>query len=109
MVAWRGLCGQSCPRQELEFLVQALVLVIVISVSLYNLTAGSDRERETFWASILSACVGIAIPGPLINAKKSDNKDRGEREEVDDSIELSQLRGGEIELDHNVDRIKPPE
>ena len=109
MVMWRGLCGQSCPRQELEFLVQAFVLFVVISVSLYNLTVGGDKDREVFWASIFSACVGIAIPGPLI---KTDNnkKKREDKTEETRSIVLSNLSDiGETELDQNVHHSQSPE
>ena len=59
-------CGQSCPRKEIEFLCQTALLFLVVAVSLYNLTAGGQECRETLWASLLSASVGLCTPGPVI-------------------------------------------
>ena len=65
---WKGCCGQHCPRKEIEFLAQCFVLLVVIVVSLYNLTAARENEgcRESLWASLLGASVGICTPGPVI-------------------------------------------
>lgn len=76
---WTGCCGQHCPRKEIEFLCQCFVLFVVIVVSLYNLTAAAADEagcRESLWASILGASVGICTPGPVIAWSKSRNDER---------------------------------
>ena len=76
-MTWVGLCGQECPRREIEFLVQSLVLFVVVVVSLYNLTVAEDRPQcgETVWASLLSACVGICTPGPVISWQRRRQQD----------------------------------
>ena len=65
-MAW-NCCGQRCPRKEIEFLCQTALLFLVVAVSLYNLTTGGQECRETLWASLLSASVGLCTPGPVIN------------------------------------------
>ena len=82
--------------------MQAFILTLVISLSLYNLTVGSDKERETFWASILSACVGLAIPGPLIQGRNDTKKSEVEKGVGSSLIEITPVHSSEIRLDHNV-------
>ena len=62
---WRSCCGLLCPREEVAFLCQSLVLFLVIVTCLYNLTFGGDSCRETLWISLLSATLGIYTPDPV--------------------------------------------
>ena len=65
VMLWRSCCGLLCPREEVAFLCQSLVLFVVICTCLYNLTFGGEDSRETLWISLLSASLGIYTPDPV--------------------------------------------
>lgn len=50
---------------------QVLVIFVVISVSLLNLTRG-DKKKE-LWVSLLSSCVGYLLPSPLTKKDVRDS------------------------------------
>ena len=56
----------KCPKEEIQFIVQSLTIIIIVIVSLYNLSV--DYEKNTqLWSSLLSCCFGILVPSPGIN------------------------------------------
>ena len=63
-----------CPREELEFICQTLVLFVVIIISLYNLTIlsteadSSGSKYMTLWAAIFGSALGLCTPGPYLVA-----------------------------------------
>ena len=58
---WR-LCGNECPKAEIVFLSQVVILYTVIVVSIYNLTQG--RRDSNLWTALLSSCLGYLLPNP---------------------------------------------
>lgn len=82
MPEWKVPCVGACPRNEVEFICQTVILFVVICVSLYNLTVGEEECKETLWASLLSGSVGICAPGPVINRNKA-TQNRQEEDELD--------------------------
>ena len=74
-MTWRSCCGQKCPRSQVVFLCQALVLSVVVLCSLYNLSWGrGDCHSDALWASLLSGCIGLCSPGPVIAWKWRKSK-----------------------------------
>ena len=57
--------SDSCPKDEIQFLIQSLTLIIIISVSLYNLTVNGEENRQ-LWIMLLSCSFGIIVPNPGI-------------------------------------------
>lgn len=53
------------PKDEIQFLVQSLTLIIIISVSLYNLSVNGDENKQ-LWIMLLSCSFGIIVPNPGI-------------------------------------------
>ena len=49
---------------------QVLVVYIVIAISLYNLTKGT--ENKELWISLLSSSVGYLLPSPIISKNVLD-------------------------------------
>ena len=68
--------GNPCPRQGVMFACQCLILFIVIAVSLYNLSITTPEEcsKEALWAWLISGCLGICCPGPVIKWSKKEKK-----------------------------------
>ena len=68
--------GNPCPRQGVMFACQCLILFIVIAVSLYNLSITTPEEcsKEALWALLISGCLGICCPGPVIKWSKKEKK-----------------------------------
>ncbi len=60
-VPWR-LCGNECPKAEIVFLCQIVVLYTVIVVSIYNLTRGTGDSN--LWTALLSSCLGYLLSSP---------------------------------------------
>ena len=58
------------------FACQCLILFIVIAVSLYNLSITTPEEysKEALWALLISGCLGICCPGPVIKWSKKEKK-----------------------------------
>ena len=59
--------GKLVPRGEIVFFSQMLIITIVVSVSLYNLTR--DGESDRLWVALLSSCLGYILPNPTLNKK----------------------------------------
>ena len=47
------------------FSAQVLVIYIVVSMSLYNLTQSNDNKE--LWISLLSSSVGYLLPSPFLS------------------------------------------
>ena len=58
---WHTL-GTECPKGEIVFLCQVVVLYTVIVVSIYNLTVG--HGDSTLWTALLSSSLGYLLPNP---------------------------------------------
>ena len=56
------LFGTVCPKEEIVFLCQVLVLFTVILISIYNLTTG--HENSNLWTALLSSYFGYLLPNP---------------------------------------------
>ena len=57
-------------RPEVVFLSQMLVISIVIIVSLFNLTRGTEDTQEgKLWVVLLSSCLGYILPNPKITSR----------------------------------------
>ena len=54
------LFGTVCPKEEIVFLCQVLVLFTVILISIYNLTTG--QENSNLWTALLSSSLGYLLP-----------------------------------------------
>ena len=54
--------GTECPKEEIVFLCQVIILYTVIVVSIYNLTAG--HADSTLWTALLSSSLGYLLPNP---------------------------------------------
>ena len=66
--AWH-IFGTECPRGEIVFLCQVVVLYTVIVVIIYNLTVGHDDS--TLWTALLSSWLGYRLPNPSM--KRDDD------------------------------------
>ena len=58
------LFGTACPKEEIVFLCQVLVLFTVILISIYNLTTG--HENSNLWTALLSSSLGYLLPNPTL-------------------------------------------
>ena len=58
------LFGTVCPKEEIVFLCQVLVLFTVILVSIYNLT--TCHENSNLWTALLSSSLGYLLPNPTL-------------------------------------------
>ena len=58
------LFGTMCPKEEILFLCQVLVLFTVILISIYNLTTGHDNSN--LWTALLSSSLGYLLPNPTL-------------------------------------------
>ena len=56
------LFGSSCPKAEIVFFCQVVVLYTVIVVSIYNLT--KTDANSNLWTALLSSCLGYLLPNP---------------------------------------------
>ena len=54
--------GTECPKGEIVFLCQVVVLYTVIVVSIYNLTVG--HGDSTLRTALLSSSLGYLFPNP---------------------------------------------
>ena len=52
----------ECPKEEIVFLSQVVILYTVIVVSIYNLTVAYDDP--TLWTALLSSSLGYLLPNP---------------------------------------------
>ena len=58
------LFSTVCPKEEIVFLCQVLVLFTVILISIYNLTTG--HENSNLWTAQLSSYLGYILPNPTL-------------------------------------------
>ena len=56
--------GCECPKEEIVFLCQVIILYTVIVVSIYNLTVAHDYS--TLWTALLSSSLGYLLPNPSL-------------------------------------------
>ena len=56
------LFGTECPKEEIVFLCQVVILHTVIVVSIYNLTV--RHGDSTLWTALLSCSLGYLLPNP---------------------------------------------
>ena len=54
--------GTACPKEEIVFLCQVVVLYTVILISIYNLTTGHGDSN--LWTALLSSSLGYLLPNP---------------------------------------------
>ncbi len=73
-VPWR-ICGNECPKAEIVFLCQVVVLYFVIAVSIYNLTKGQGDSN--LWTALLSSCLGYLLPSPSMSGGGRRQRDGG--------------------------------
>ena len=62
-VGWH-IFGRECPKEEIVFLCQVIILYTVIVVSIYNLTVAHDDS--TLWTALLSSSLGYLLPNPSL-------------------------------------------
>ena len=58
------LLGTECPKEEIVFFCQVIILYTVIVVSIYNLTVG--HGDSTLWTALLSSSLGYLLPNPSL-------------------------------------------
>ena len=58
------LFGTECPKEEIMFFCQVIILYTVIVVSIYNLTVG--HSDSTLWTALLSSSLGYLLPNPSL-------------------------------------------
>lgn len=58
--------GKRIPRSQVLFFVQVLLVTIIITVSIINLTVADTCEETTVWVAILSSSVGYMLPAPKL-------------------------------------------
>ena len=58
------LFGIKCPKEEIVFLCQIVILYTVIVISMYNLTVGHDDSN--LWTALLSSSLGYLLPNPTL-------------------------------------------
>ena len=56
--------GRECPKEEIVYLCQVVILYTVIVVSIYNLTVALDNS--TLWMALLSSSLGYLLPNPSL-------------------------------------------
>ena len=56
------LFDTECPKEEIVFLCQVVILYTVILVSIYNLTI--EHGDSTLWTALLSSSLGYLLPNP---------------------------------------------
>lgn len=54
----------SSSRNLYQFIAQVLVILLIVSFSLYNLTV--TNENKELWVSLMSSCVGYMLPNPKL-------------------------------------------
>ena len=60
---WHLFCIK-CPKEEIVFLCQVVVLYTVIVISIYNLTVGHGDSN--LWTALLSSSLGYLLPNPTL-------------------------------------------
>ena len=65
------LFGKICPRSEIMFFVQVVLVYLVVIVSIVNLTLG--RENDKLWLTLLSSSIGYILPNPKLKFNKNEH------------------------------------
>ena len=60
----RRLCSRKTDQNFIVFILQMVIIFVVIGVSLVNLTL--EISNRALWISLLSACMGYALPNPTL-------------------------------------------
>jgi len=60
---WK-LFSKKLPRNKIIYFTQIVLIYIVATTSLVNLSIGN--ENQALWSSLLSACIGYALPAPQL-------------------------------------------
>ena len=66
------LFGKVCPKSEIVFFVQIILVYIVVIVSIVNLTIGRVDD-DKLWIALLSSSIGYILPCPslkIVNKQK---------------------------------------
>ena len=58
------LFSTECPKEEIVFFCQVIILYTVIVVSIYNLTVA--HGDSTLWTALLSSSLGYLLPNPSL-------------------------------------------
>jgi len=62
------LLGYSTPKSQIIFFAQIIIIYLVISVSLINLSIGNGDSN--LWAALLCSSFGLLLPAPSIKPSK---------------------------------------
>jgi hypothetical protein len=92
-----GCCGKA-PREEVIFICQVIIALIVIVCGLLNISL--TEQHTSLWATLVSGAVGYLIPGPrLVRRPQKDESllHDATLEFVDGSV--PEQHGGEIHDD----------
>ncbi len=69
-VWWNTACGKL-PKEEIVYFCQVVVIFGVVIACIVNLSLGST-DKDSLWASLLSASVGYLLPSPKIRKHIKD-------------------------------------
>ena len=58
------LFGTECPKEEIVFFCQVIILYMVTVVSMYYLTVG--HGDSTLWTALQSSWLGYLLPNPSL-------------------------------------------
>ena len=58
------LLGTECPKEEIVFFCQVIILYTVIVVSIYTLTVG--HGDSILWTALLSSSLDYLLPNPSL-------------------------------------------
>ena len=62
-------CGENYPKQEIIYMIQAVLVYVVCIASIVNLSRGA--EHYSLWISLLSSSVGYMMPNPTVKRQIS--------------------------------------
>jgi hypothetical protein len=83
---WKWL-GKDVPKSEITYIVQSIVLVIVIIVSLVNLSLGTGEHDLNI--CLLCSSLGAFLPGPTFPRHNGRDILKLSRDDVDSSTSKS--------------------
>ena len=63
------LFGTECPKEEIVFFCQVIILYTVIVVTIYNLTVG--HGDSTLRTALLNSSLGYLLPNPSLKREDS--------------------------------------
>ena len=70
---WNTTCGKF-PKAEVVYFCQVVIIIIVVIACIVNLSIGTNN-KDSLWASLLSASVGYLLPSPRIRKDKKKKND----------------------------------